>query len=170
MGYVFLTDGIYVGVTSDGTTVREQSEEIALRVEAAYQKFSSSRAEKISLPTSVGKNILSASKTDSGNLIIEARGAGYGILGEWHSSGEYIKVKASIDREGKIIDIITAYQNESEGVGDVCGLPSYYGQYVGKDKSDYGEVADISGATVTSSGYKKAVKDIFNAAEILRES
>lgn len=116
------------------------------------------------LPTAV----LSASVTASGNYVMELRAAGYGIQGEWHASGEYIKLKVSMTADGRILDCVTLSQKESEGIGDVCADPDFYGQFVGKTEATYGDVDTVSGATLTTGGYKTAIMRAFEALNILK--
>ena len=116
------------------------------------------------LPTAV----LSASVTATGNYVMELRAAGYGIQGEWHASGEYIKLKVSMTADGRIIDCVTLSQKESEGIGDVCADPDFYGQFVGKTEATYGDVDTVSGATLTTGGYKTAIMRAFEAVKILK--
>ena len=116
------------------------------------------------------KGINSIMKTATGNYIIEARGAGYGIKGgnEYHpASGEYIIVKVSMTKDGKILDCITLSQSESKGIGDACADEKFYGQFVGKTEADYKNIDAISGATMTTDGYKQAIERAFAVVTIL---
>ena len=116
------------------------------------------------LPTAV----LSASVSATGNYVMELRAAGYGIQGDWHASGEYIKLKVSMTADGRILDCVTLSQKESEGIGDVCADPDFYGQFVGKTEGTLGEVDTVSGATLTTGGYKTAITRAFEALNILK--
>ena len=113
--------------------------------------------------------VLSAKITDDGTYILEMKAAGYGINGgsKYHpASGEYIKLKVAITKDGKIVDCVTTYQAESVGIGDVCASEKFYGQFDGKTRDDYTEVDGISGATITTDGYMKAILRAFIAVEI----
>ena len=101
-------------------------------------------------------------------LLIKA--AGYGINGgnKYHpASGKYIEIKVSLTADGKIIDCYTAYEEESDGIGDACADEKFYGQFVGKTEADYDGIDAISGATLTTDGYKKAILRAFETVKIL---
>ncbi len=115
------------------------------------------------LPTALTE----AQKTASGNYVFTLKGSGYGIQGEYHPSGEYIMIKVSLTADGKIIDTLTLSQKESDGIGSVCGEEKFYGQFDGKTAENYKEIDVISGATITTNGYLKAIERAFGALEIL---
>ena len=70
-------------------------------------------------------------------------------------------------KEGKIIDCLTVSQEESKGIGDACANEKFYGQFDGKTETDYGEIDAISGATITTNGYIKAIGRAFECVKIL---
>ena len=177
-GAVALIYGDYVGITADGTVSTEgvnaetgEKETIGngayVAANSAFITYSSATLTEVALPEGAHKNVLAAYVTDSGNYVFELQAAGYGINGEWHTSGEYVKLKVAISAEGKIISTLTTYQSESEGIGDVCADPNYYESFNGKDATSYSDVENVSNATVTTSGYKKAIGYAFEAFEIL---
>ena len=117
------------------------------------------------------KYVVSAKKTATGNYIFEVKGPGYGIVGgdDYHpASGEYIIVRVSMTPEGKIIDTFTVSQEESKGIGDACADEKFYGQFDGKTESDYKNIDAISGATLTTNGYLKAIERAFEALNTLK--
>jgi Na+-transporting NADH:ubiquinone oxidoreductase subunit NqrC len=93
-------------------------------------------------------------------------------------------VKVSISSEGTIIECRTMYQNETPNYGDPCANEEFYNQFNGKTQGDYEDtrieiepgdrkdyIADmdaITGATVTSSGYKLAIMNAFEDVKILK--
>ena len=102
---------------------------------------------------------------------METKGAGYGIKGgnEYHpASGEYIVVRVSMTPNGKIIDCLTVSEAETDGLGDACADEKFYGQFVGKTEENYTEIDAISGATMTTDGYKQAIERAFAALSALR--
>ena len=114
--------------------------------------------------------LVSAKKTTTGNYVLEVKGAGYGINGgdDYHpASGEYIYIKVSMTKEGKIIDCLTVSQAETPNFGGACADEAFYGQFVGKTEADYDAVDGISGATLTTNGYKKAILRAFESVKIL---
>ena len=161
-GYVFVIGEEFIPVDENGHTDNAA-------VKTAYDILVASAAEDIDL-TAYGdalKYVTSAKKTATGNYIIDAKGNGYGIMGEYHASGEYIIVRVSMTADGKIIDTFTVSQAESTGIGDACADEKFYGQFDGKTESDYKEIDAIGGATLTTNGYLKAIERAFNALKVL---
>lgn len=116
--------------------------------------------------------LVSAKRTATGNYIIDIKGAGYGIAGgdEYHpASGEYIMIRVSVTAEGKIIDCLTLSQAETDGFGSACADESFYGQFDGKTEADYNNIDAISGATLTTNGYKTAISRVFGIVKIFEE-
>ena len=70
--------------------------------------------------------------------------------------------------EGKIIDCFTVYQAETDGIGSACADEKFYGQFVGKTQENYGDIDGISGATITTRGYKTAILRAFESVAILK--
>ena len=71
--------------------------------------------------------------------------------------------------DGKILDCITVSQSETKGLGDACANEKFYGQFVGKDNSNYTEIDAIGGATLTTDGYKQAILRAFEAVSIMKK-
>ena len=69
--------------------------------------------------------------------------------------------------EGKIIDCLTVSEGETDGLGDACADDSFYGQFVGKTEENYTEIDAISGATLTTDGYKQAIERAFTVVKTL---
>ena len=110
-----------------------------------------------------------AKKTATGHYILTLRAAGYGIKGgnEYHpASGKYIELRLSVTKEGKIIDIVTLSQEESQGIGDACADEKFYGQFDGKTPENYRDIDAISGATITTNGYLQAKERAFTCVTI----
>ena len=63
---------------------------------------------------------------------------------------------------------MTVSQAETENVGDACAKESFYGQFAGKTEENYTETDAISGATLTTNGYRKAIQRAFDAVKILK--
>ena len=141
-------------------------------VAAAHAILSASTAEDIDLSafTDLPTKLLSAKKTASGNYIFETKGAGYGIKGgdDYHpASGKYIEIRICLTPEGKILDVITTFQEESKGIGDACANEKFYGQFDGKTEGNYKEIDAIGGATMTTNGYLEAIEVAFASMKIL---
>ncbi|MBQ3127329.1 MAG: FMN-binding protein, partial [Clostridia bacterium] len=171
-GYVFVLGEQFVGVGADGTVVTEGVENAAA-ITDAVARIKSTTFETIDLSAypDLEKTVVSAQKTSSGNYVIETKGAGYGIKGgnEYHpASGEYIVVRVSMTPEGRIIDCLTVSEAETDGLGDACANESFYGQFAGKTEENYTEIDAISGATMTTDGYKQAIARAFAAVNLLK--
>lgn len=123
--------------------------------------------EAVGLPSAVQE----VSVTASGNYVFTMKAAGYGINGgnQYHpASGEYITLKLALTPAGKILDCVTVSQAESQGIGDACADKSFYGQFDGRDQSNYKDIDAIGGATITTDGYLKAIERAYEALAILR--
>ena len=170
-GYVFVIGEEFIGVLADGTVVTEGVENAAA-ISEAVAIISATTMEDIDLSAypDLAKTVVSAKITASGNFVVETKGAGYGIKGgnEYHpASGEYIIVRVSMTPDYKIIDCLTVSEGETDGLGDACADESFYGQFAGKTESDYTEIDAISGATLTTDGYKQAIERAFAAVKVL---
>lgn len=169
-GHVVVIGETFVGVSADGSFVDSAlPEETKALVSAQLAIIKATVLEDVDLTQypDVHKNVVSAKKTQTGNYVIEVKGAGYGINGDYHTSGEYIIIHVSITGEGKIIDCFTFYQSETKNLGDACGDEKFYGQFDGKTLEDYNTIDAINGATLTTNGYKVAVKRALEAVAIM---
>ena len=170
-GYVFVSGQQFIGVKADGSVVTAGVEDTKLYSDAV-EKIKSTTLKDVNFSKyeELKNTIVSVKKTASGNFVIEAKGAGYGIKGgdEYHpASNEYIIVRVAVTKDFKIIDCITVSEAETDGVGDACNEESFYGQFVGKTDKNYTEIDAIGGATMTTDGYKQAIERAFNAVKIL---
>lgn len=164
-GCVFVIGEEFIPVDENGNTTNET-------VKTAYDILAASTTEDVDLTPYADtlKYVTSAKKTATGNYIFETKGNGYGIKGgdEYHpASGEYIIVRVSMTPDGKIIDTFTVSQAESAGIGDACADEKFYGQFDGKTQSDYTDIDAISGATMTTEGYLKAIERAYEALNTL---
>ena len=164
-GYVYVIGEQFIAVDENGNTDNET-------VAAAHAILSASTAEDIDLSAfaDLPAKLLSAKKTASGNYILETKGAGYGIKGgdDYHpASGKYIEIRICLTPEGKILDVITTFQEESKGIGDACANEKFYGQFDGKTEGNYKEIDAIGGATMTTNGYLEAIETAFASVKIL---
>ena len=173
-GSVYVVGEHFIPVDENGgiPAFSSVSFEIQQNVAAVDLLLKASTSKDIDLNAYEGlpSQLISAKKTATGNYIIEIKGAGYGINGgdQYHpASGEYIVIRVSMTAEGKIIDCLTVSQAESENIGDACANESFYGQFDGKTEADYKDVDAISGATLTTNGYLKAIERAFESVKIL---
>ncbi|MBQ9780106.1 MAG: FMN-binding protein [Clostridia bacterium] len=173
-GSVYVVGEHFIPVDENGgiPAFSSVNPEILQNVAAADVILSATTTEDVDITAFEGlpSQLISAKKTATGNYIIEIKGAGYGINGgdDYHpASGEYIVIRVSLTPEGKIIDTLTVSQAETQGIGDACADEKFYGQFDGKTEADFGEIDAISGATLTTNGYKKAIERAFNVVKIL---
>ncbi len=172
-GYVFITGEKFVATDLLGNIISEADEQIKTVVSAEAKKFLTATVTEIDITkySNLPANIVAAYKTSSGNFIFDLKASGYGINGgnEWHpASGEPIYIKISLTDSGKIISCETVSQKETDGIGSACADESFYTQFNGKDETNYSDIDAISGATITTDGYKKGVLSAFNALKILK--
>lgn len=171
-GSVCVVGEQFIGVDETGTVVSGAEGDTAANVSAQMAILNASVETEIDLSayTDLPSALVSATKTATGNYVLDVKGAGYGINGgdDYHpASGEYIYIKVSMTKDGKIIDCLTVSQAETPNFGGVCADESFYGQFVGKTEADYDTVDGISGATLTTNGYKKAILRAFESVKIL---
>ncbi len=171
-GTVYVVDEEFVGVDASGNVVSKVSDAAKAAATAANQKLSVSTLEKIDLSkySDMPSHVVEAYQTSGGSYVFELKAAGFGINGDhyYNPSGEHIKIKVSVSAEGKIIATETIYQKETDGIGSACADSSFYSQFNGKDETNYSEIDAISGATITTNGYKTAISKVFEALKILK--
>ena len=164
----------FIAIGADGEVITECSDEDAQTVKAAIAAISTTTTTDLDLTAYTGlpSQLVSAKLTATGNYILEIKAAGYGIVGgdEYHpASGEYILIRISMTSEGKIIDCLTLSEAETKGIGSACADEKFYGQFDGKTEETYNEIDAISGATMTTDGYKKAILRAFESVKIFVE-
>lgn len=173
VGYVFVVGDSFVATDILGNIISEADEQTKNLISVEAKKFLGVTVTEVDIKnySELPSSILKASKTSSGNFVFEIRAAGYGINGgdEWHpASGEYIYIKIALTSNGKIITCETTSQKETDGIGSICADEKFYSQFNGKNETDYSEVDAISGATITTNGYKKGIENVFKALKILK--
>ncbi len=172
-GFVCIIGEKFIGTDTTGKTVSECDAATATIVATAIEKISKTTTEDIDLSKYEGlpSQLISAKKTATENYIIEIKGVGYGINGDdtYHPiSNEYIVIRVSMTKDGKIIDCLTVSQAETNGLGSACADESFYGQFDGKTEQNYLNIDAISGATMTTNGYTKAIERAFETVKILK--
>ncbi len=170
VGYVFVIGESFFGVKADGSIVGEIGDSEKAVIDNAYILLSSSNVTEIDISAvELPKNIDWVGRTDSGNYVFELHASGFGINGdEWYNpSGEYIYISLSATADGRIISVKTTSQAETNGIGSACADKDFYSQFVGKTEADYKDIDAISGATITTNGYKTAVGRALEAIKIL---
>ena len=163
---------LYLQVTRGAAPRKhEYSADIKANIEAQAAILAASTLTEIDLTqyADMPKQVDKAYKTSGGNYVIETHGSGFGINGDhyYNPSGEYIYVKVALTADGKVINCVTIAQSETDGIGSVCADKEFYSQFNGKDETNYKEIDAISGATLTTNGYKSAVSKAFEAVKIM---
>ena len=164
----------FIAVDASGQVLTECSETDAQNVKNAIETINATVTTDLDLTaySDLPSQLVSAKRTATGNYIIEIKAAGYGIAGgnEYHpASGEYIYILVSITADGRIIDCLTLSQAETKGFGSACAEEAFYGQFDGKTEENYNAIDAISGATITTDGYKKAILRAFTSVKIFEE-
>ncbi len=172
-GYVFIVSGQYIPTDNNGKIIGEYTDEIKNTVKAVFDNVAFDNLTRVNLKKNkkITSDIEYAYKTPNGDYMFDLKAAGYGIQGGSKystPSGEYIKIRVFIDKNGEILSCVTTFQAESKNIGDACASKDYYSKYIGKNSGNYAEVDTISGATITSIGYEKAIDSAFNAFKILK--
>ncbi len=170
VGYIFMYRDQPVATNTLGEVLGDYAADVIDEVGKQAKKHLNTKLKDIdisgfsNLPTSV----LSAQKTDE-SYVLNLRAAGFGILGDsyYGPSGEYIKIKVSLTKKGEIISCVTVSESESANYGAACKEPEFYNQFEGKTEKNYEQIDAISGATVTTTGYLKAIKSAFEAVKVL---
>lgn len=171
-GYVFVnTEGEFIGVTAEDVQgLVAMSASIYHEMSGAITAMSATLTDvDLSGYENIPSHVVSVKKTDLGNYVFELKASGFGINGDsyYNPSGEHIKIMVSATASGVIIDCVTTYQSETEGIGSVCEDYEFSSQFNSKDETNYKEIDAISGATYTTNGYKTAIGKVFETIKIL---
>ena len=172
-GTVFKIGDTFIGYDASGNE-KENSAASEEKTTAANAYLIYSTAEKIDLTKHAEVNtdlVKEVWLLADGNYVLklEARGYGTEATGKYsNKSGKRIFIEISIDSDGKIISCVTTAQYETSipasGMGTVCADPDYYKQYNDKTYENItDDFAQIAGSTITSEGYRNAVKAAINA-------
>lgn len=164
-------EAVFVGVDANGAVVSAVDEAVKTNIEAAAKIMADSSMEEIDITkyADMPSHVEKAYKTASGNYVLELHAAGFGINGDhyYSPSGEYIYIKVALTADGKIINCVTTAQSETDGIGSVCADKEFSSQFNGKDETNYKDIDAISGATITTNGYKTAVGKAIEAVKIM---
>ncbi len=164
-------EAVFVGVDANGAVVSEADDTVKANVEAAAKVMAESSMEEVDLTkyADMPSHVDKAYKTASGNYVLELHAAGFGINGDhyYNPSGEYIYIKVALTADGKIINCVTTAQSETDGIGSACADKEFYSQFNGKDEATYKDIDAISGATITTNGYKTAIGKAIEAVKIM---
>ena len=163
-----------IGIKADGTVVSlDATDDEKAKATAAHEKLAGVTDEIIEVPEEFAEKIATIRVTNNGDYIIEAYGDGFGIKNTnkyLPSSGKQIVVMFCISSTGEIIDSMTTFEAETADYGGkLLKDHSFYEAYEGKTAENYESVPNATGATLTSKGYKDALKKAFEVFETLTE-
>ena len=91
----------------------------------------------------------------------ETSGKGYVVTASAQGYGGPVNLMVGFDANGTSTGVKMLEHQETPGFGAKLAEDSYGAGYVGKTASDYTEVDGISGASITSKAYKKALGTAF---------
>ena len=178
-GAVCVIGESFIAVDADGRALGDVAAEDKQTVETAMAIIKATEKTAVDLTAfeGIATGVTSVEKTATGNYIIELKANGY-AMGVKDKNGQNhfsysglpkvpIVIRVSMTAEGKIIDCITVSQGESPKFGDACANESFYGQFDGKTEENYNDIDAISGATVTTEAYKKAILEAFKTVNII---
>ncbi|MBO5670508.1 MAG: FMN-binding protein, partial [Clostridia bacterium] len=171
VGTADAVDGQFIALDASYTVITACDEAVAQNVKSVVDTVRATATTALDLTAYEGlpEHLVKADKTATGNYIMEIKAAGYGIVGgdEYHpASGEYIMIRVSVTPDGRVIDCLTLSEEETDGIGSACADETFYGQFDGKTEETYQNIDAISGATLTTDGYKKAILRAFACVKI----
>lgn len=170
-GFVYVSGEIFVGVDASGAVISENVDAQASALAQSKATLAKGQVAVNTADTGISEQITSVQKNAAGNYIVEVDGRGFGYNGDpdHYMKGKNIPIKIClvISSDGTILNCLTVSHQESANYGDKCGTESYYSQYTGKTAETYREVDAIAGATITTSGYRAAVRLSLEAVAIL---
>lgn len=99
-------------------------------------------------------------------------GVGYVFMLTTKGYGGDINLICGIKSDGTIESTQTLNHSETSGIGSrvVDNDSGYRQNYVGKTQEDYDSVDAVSGATISSKAYKKAIAAAFEAYNTVKEA
>lgn len=170
-GYVLVSGEEFIAIDNSGAVLSAVADDVKATMEANAQLILNSSLTEIDISgySDMPSQVKKVYKTASGNYVFELGANGFGINGDhyYNPSGKQIEIKASATSDGKIIAVLTTAQYETDKIGSACADVSFYTQFNGKTEADYSEIEAISGATITTNGYKTAISKVFEAVKIL---
>lgn len=97
-------------------------------------------------------------------------GSGFVFMLTVKGYGGDMNLICGIKSDGTIEQSKTLSHSETSGLGSKTAEDPYRKQYFGKTENTLDEVDAISGATISSTAYKKAITDAFKAYDMVKEA
>ncbi|MBR3908759.1 MAG: FMN-binding protein [Clostridia bacterium] len=172
-GFVCVIGESFIATDKDGNVLTDVEASVKKTVEkavkTAFNSYSSLTMIDLSKYSDIPSQVKEVTKTKSGNYVFKLNAAGFGINGDayYNPSGEPIVIQVSATKDGKIIDCVTLSQKETDGIGSACADKKFYSQFKDKTEENYSDIDAISGATITTNGYKTAISKVFTTIKIL---
>lgn len=135
------------------------------------QEQEAAQARKEVLPSADDFTRLDASLPDGALDAYKANnGAGYVFTVAEKGYGGEMKLIVGLNPDGSVCSVKTLSHGETVGIGSrVADNSSGYSKnYKGKTEKNYSEVDALSGATISSKAYKKAVSHAFEAFDAVK--
>ena len=142
-------------------------------ISAAEEKAAEqARAEVLSEADSFTKLDLSGLPEEVTEVYKADNGSGYVFMLTTKGYGGNIKLICGIKADGSIEKTKTLSHAETSGIGSrvVDNNSEYRQQYVGKTAGNVDEIDAVSGATISSKAYKKAIDAAFEALDKVKEA
>ena len=95
-------------------------------------------------------------------------GAGYVFMLTVKGYGGDMKLICGVDADGAIESCKTLSHSETSGLGSKTAEDPYRSQYSGKTADTLDKVDSISGATISSTAYQKAITDALKAFDMVK--
>ena len=97
-------------------------------------------------------------------------GSGYVFMLKVKGYGGDMKLICGIKSDGTIEQSKTLSHSETSGLGSKTAEEPYRSKYSGKSEKTFTEVDAVSGATISSNAYQKAIADAFKAFDMVKEA
>ena len=170
-GYVYVLDKAFVGMDAEGNLTVEGIPADTAEIAQSKAALAMSQTTVDTTDTGINANITRVQKTADGNYLIDVNGLGFAYFGDENvyqpAKNIPIEICVLLSPDAKVLKCLTVSQEESGGYGAVCGDESFYGQFDGKTAENYRDIDAISGATITTNGYLKAIERAFACVTIL---
>lgn len=145
-------------VTSPIITAAEEKAAAEARAEVLSEADSFSLLDVSNLP----EEVTEVYKADNNT--------GYVFMLTVKGYGGDMKLICGIKEDGSIEKSKTLSHSETSGLGSKTADEPYRSQYTGKSADSLDSVDAISGATISSNAYKKAIQGAFNAYAMVKEA
>ena len=172
-GFVFVIGDQFYATDADGkvlTTISDKAVSDLIENTAKQIIGWESQIVDLSAYANIPSQVDTVYKTDNGYTFV-LTAAGYGINGgdKYHpASGIPIVINVTATADGTITSCVTISQAETANLGSACGDEKFYSQFNGKTEANYSDIDAISGATITTDGYKAAIGSVFETIKILK--